>query len=42
MDPYELDPDYNPEPPDAGAEGHEVPADLLELHEIIEAVEAGL
>ncbi len=34
--PTDIPPDDVVEPDDAGAEGHDVPADLLELHGLLE------
>ena len=40
--PPDIPPDLaEPEPRDAGAAGHEVPADLLELHGLIELANNG-
>jgi len=36
-----IPPDDVDEAPDAGAEGHDVPADLLELHGLIELANNG-
>ena len=39
--PDTLPTEYVDEAPDAGAEGHDVPADLLELHGLLELAHNG-